>query len=195
MALALFRPHARGRRACIPRTVGNDQRGSHTSEPFGFGFKGTRRCNQAACARTCVCVCMRFWHRSVRLSRVGNRALRVSVSPLKLHRLALCPLANRRGRAVRYSEDVTVLPLCSAGKGPSDPPISASATRCYVSWWHLWGKCRRGTTERRPTGNKQKPQRTTVTVIKRLLTWRACLKRGSKGRGEKNKRACTRSGR
>lgn len=114
-----------------------------------------------------------FWPRSVR-NRVGSRALRVNALSLKLHRLALCPLANRRGRAgcAVYSEDGTVLLLCSGGKRPDRSSGQESAhlcfrppPRCYVSWWHLRAKSRRAAVERRPTETKQ-----TLfgSVIKRL---------------------------
>lgn len=73
-----------------------------------------------------------FWPRSVR-NRVGSRALRVNASSLKLHRLALCPLANRRGRAgcAVYSEDGTVLLLCSGGKRPDRSSGQESAHLCF----------------------------------------------------------------
>lgn len=83
----------------------------------------TTRCNQAAgCSYA-------FWLGSARLSHQGGRALQVK-SSLKLHRLAICPLANRRGRVrCTVCEYVSILLLCSAGRGPNNSPCHDRSSR------------------------------------------------------------------
>lgn len=152
----------------VPGTGG---RGPRTLEPGGFGFKETRRCSQAACVRA------RFWRRSVR-NRGGSRALRVHVSSEiaqvgRQKRPSRVRGIPRTGLFLQLKKARAILP---AGVGPSLLP----SPRCYVSWWHLRAKRRRGAAERRPTETNQ-----TLfgSVIKRPPhVSRVCLKHGSTGR-------------
>lgn len=64
-------------------------------------FQGETRCNRAACVRLCTFLarlCMtESWHVHLSTAPSGSRALQVNKFSLKLHRLAISPLANRRG--------------------------------------------------------------------------------------------------
>lgn len=110
-------------------------------EPFGFGLN-SRHCNQAVCACLLARLCVtKSWRVLQPTARGGGIALQVNKSSLKLHRLAPLSLAVLRAQ----SEYIKYLPLGSAGKGRSNPPITGQpispwVAECYVSWRYLLKK-------------------------------------------------------
>lgn len=149
--------HRCGTASCQESVHQLGQCGSHTLEPFGFGFK-----ERHAATRQRVCVCVHFWLGSAWLSRGMFICLphQAEVEPFKLtSSLWNCtgwpfsPLANRRGHVGSTVWVQVIFSHCVLlGRGWNNPPvtsqpISPSDAQRYVSWWSLW-KGKRGQVEK-----------------------------------------------